>query len=61
MQKKKTKFEWADEYFAVSISESHLNRVRDYIKNQEAHHKKKSWEDECNEFVEKYDFKKMDG
>ncbi|MEE9431293.1 MAG: IS200/IS605 family transposase [Melioribacteraceae bacterium] len=57
----KTKFEWADEYFAVSISESHINRVREYIKNQEAHHKKKSWEDECNEFIEKYSFRKMDG
>jgi len=57
----KTKFEWADEYFAVSISESHLNRVREYIKNQEEHHREKSWEEECNEFIEKYGFKKMKG
>jgi len=28
----KTNFEWADEYYAVSISESHINKVRDYIK-----------------------------
>ncbi len=28
------KFEWQDEYFAVSVSESILDRVRDYIKNQ---------------------------
>ena len=26
------KFEWQDEYFAVSVSESGVNRVRDYIK-----------------------------
>lgn len=35
------KFEWQDEYFAVSVSESVLNRVREYIKNQEEHHRKK--------------------
>src|SRR3989304_1967381 len=57
----KTKFEWADEYFAVSISESHLNRVREYIKNQEEHHRKKSWEEECNEFIKKYGFERMRG
>src|SRR5438552_12971936 len=26
-----TKFEWADEYFAVSVSESLIPKVRDYI------------------------------
>lgn len=35
----KGKFEWADEYYAASISESHLNVVRDYIMNQEEHHR----------------------
>jgi len=43
------RFEWADEYFGVSVSESHLSKVREYIKNQEAHHKKKSWEEEYEE------------
>ncbi len=57
----KTKFEWADEYFAVSISESDINKVRDYIKNQEEHHRLKTWEEECNEFMKKYGFKKMKG
>lgn len=54
-------FEWADEYFAVSVSESQINYVRDYIKNQEIHHKLKSWEDEYNEFIEKYGFKRIKG
>jgi hypothetical protein len=54
-------FEWADEYFAVSVSESQINNVRDYIKNQEIHHKSKSWEDEYNEFIEKYGFKRIKG
>ena len=47
----KGKFEWADEYFSVSVSESQINVVREYIKNQEEHHRKKSWEEEYNEFI----------
>ena len=44
------KFEWADEYYAASISDSHLDNVREYIKNQKIHHTKKTWEEECTEF-----------
>jgi len=36
----KQKFESQDEYFAVSVSESMVDKVRGYIKNQEEHHKK---------------------
>lgn len=50
------KFEWQDEYFAVSVSESAVNQVRDYIKNQEIHHKKKSFNDEYQEFICRYKF-----
>ena len=57
----KSKFEWADEYFAVSVSESQLPKVRDYIKNQEEHHRKKTWEEECEEFMQKYSFEKIKG
>jgi len=55
----KEKFEWQDEYFAVSVSESHLDKVRNYIKNQEDHHFRKSWEQEYAEFIEKYGFQKF--
>ena len=57
----KTKFEWSDEYFAVSISETHINKVRDYIKNQEEHHRKKTWKEEYEEFMNKYGFEKIKG
>lgn len=50
------KFEWQDEYFAVSVSESAVRAVRSYIKNQEAHHKKKSYAEEYQEFIGKYGF-----
>ncbi len=53
------KFEWQDEYFAVSISESDVNRVREYIKNQEEHHSKKTFSQEYDEFIAKYDFSLM--
>ena len=55
----KEKFEWQDEYFAVSVSESHIDKVRNYIKNQENHHAHKTWEDEYNEFIQKYEFQKF--
>lgn len=57
----KHKFEWADEYFGVSVSESHLPKVREYIKNQEEHHKIKTWEEEYEEFMEQYGFDKFQG
>lgn len=50
------KFEWASEYFAVSVSESQIERVRAYIVGQEEHHKKKSWEEEYDEFMRNYNF-----
>ena len=57
----KHKLNWANEYFAVSVSESMVDKVRDYIKNQEIHHKKKTFAEECEEFMTKYGFVKMRG
>ena len=55
------KFSWAEEFFAVSVSESHIDFVRDYIKNQEKHHAVMTWEDEYNQFLDKYGFRRMKG
>ena len=55
------KFEWQDEYFAVSVSESQINIVRNYIKNQEDHHKHKTFQEEYDEFIKKYGFQKFKG
>lgn len=55
----KQKFEWQDEYFAVSVSESVLEKTRNYIKNQEEHHKTKTFQQEYNEFISKYGFQKF--
>lgn len=57
----KEKFEWQDEYFAVSVSESGVNAVRAYIKNQEEHHSRKDFAEEYNELINKYGFKRVAG
>ena len=57
----KEKFEWQDEYFAVSISESVVDKVRNYIQNQEIHHTKRTFQEEYDEFIDKYGFKKING
>ena len=51
-----TKFEWQDEYVAVSVSESMVDQVREYIKNQGKHHRQKSYAEEFQDFMEKYGF-----
>ena len=50
----KNKFVWQDDYWAVSVSESHLEATREYINNQEAHHKTTSFTNEVNDFMKKY-------
>jgi len=50
------KFGWQDEYFAVSISQSHFYAVNNYINNQEKHHRKKTFDQEYNEFIKNYNF-----
>jgi REP element-mobilizing transposase RayT len=48
------KFEWACEYYAASVSESHLGSVRAYIDNQEEHHRRTSFADEYEKFISEY-------
>jgi len=54
-------FGWQDDYFAVSVSESQVLAVINYIDNQEMHHSKKSFGEEADEFVKKYGFEKVKG
>ena len=41
-----SRFEWQDEFYAVSVSESAVNSLRKYILNQEEHHKNVSFNEE---------------
>lgn len=52
----RSKFEWADEYFAVSVSKSQVAKVRAYIDNQETHHSKKTFQQEYDEFISSWNF-----
>ncbi len=53
---KNIKLQWQDEYFAVSVSESMIPKLRMYIDNQEIHHQKKSFQEEYDAFIKCYDF-----
>jgi len=50
------KFEWQDDYIALSVSQSAIEKVKQYIANQEEHHKKKTFTEEYNEFIEAHGF-----
>jgi putative transposase len=53
------KFEWQNDYYGVSVNLNGLNRVREYIKNQEEHHRHSSFQKEYEEFKEKIGFKDL--
>jgi putative transposase len=50
-----SQFSWQEGYGAFSYSKSHVDQVIDYIKNQEIHHRKKSFMEEYLEFLEKFE------
>ena len=39
-------FNWASKYGAFTVSESQIENIRKYIREQEQHHAKMSWEEE---------------
>jgi REP-associated tyrosine transposase len=43
------KFVWQEEYYAASISKTHVKKLRDYIRNQEMHHSSQTLDDEIEE------------
>jgi putative transposase len=56
MKLTKLHFAWQEEYFAIGVSESRIEVVRNYIKRQESHHTKKTRDDEFTELIEKHGF-----
>jgi putative transposase len=55
-----TRFEWQNEYFAVSVSETVLPNVRKYIANQEEHHRRASFDDELKGFLKRAGFERFE-
>ena len=52
-------FQWQDDYFAVSVSPSHVEGVRKYIARQDEHHRKMTWDEEMNWFLEECGFERV--
>ncbi|MDR0874315.1 MAG: IS200/IS605 family transposase [Prevotellaceae bacterium] len=52
------KLVWQDDYFAVSVSESQVEKVKNYIYSQETHHSEKSFEKETDEFMQLFGWNK---
>ena len=50
------KFDWANEYFAASVSEDKIDIVREYILNQQEHHKKVTFQQEYENFLKHFGF-----
>jgi hypothetical protein len=49
------KFEWQAGYGAFSYSKSQVSKVYEYIKNQEKHHKRKTFREEYLEMLNKFE------
>ena len=51
----KGKFSWQEGYGAFSYSHSQIQRVYDYILNQEEHHRKKTFKEEYVDLLKKFE------
>jgi REP element-mobilizing transposase RayT len=51
------RFAWQDGYGAFSVSESNTAAVINYIRDQEKHHRRRSFEEEYLAFLKKHGFK----
>jgi len=49
------KFHWQDGYGAFSYGRSQLDTVYNYIKNQEIHHKKRTFREEYIELLKRFE------
>jgi len=46
------RFEWQDDFYCISLDYRQLNIIRKYIRNQERHHIKVTWEEELSKLKE---------
>jgi len=49
-----TKFAWQNGYGVFSVGQSEVEHVRQYIVDQEDHHRKKTFQDEYRSFLKEY-------
>jgi REP element-mobilizing transposase RayT len=53
-QPRLAEFHWQAGYGAFSISPSHVDALKEYIQNQEEHHRRESFQDEFRRLCKKY-------
>jgi len=53
------KFEWQDDFYAVSLGIPQLGNLRAYIRNQQQHHEKISFQCELDLLIEEYKLQYM--
>jgi REP element-mobilizing transposase RayT len=46
------KFEWQDDYYAVSVGNNQIENLRDYIRSQVQHHQVVPFQEELKKFLE---------
>ena len=51
---KMRKFSWQEGFAAFSVSESQVPAVADYIRNQEDHHRKQTYQEEIVTLLERH-------
>ena len=56
----KLRFEWQDDYYAVSIGMNQLDNLRRYIEHQNQHHSKVSIQSELNNLIKEYKLERME-
>lgn len=49
------KFSWQEGFGSFSYSHSHIDQVYQYILNQEEHHRKRTFKEEYQDFLKKFD------
>jgi REP element-mobilizing transposase RayT len=52
----KPKLLWAEEYYAISVSDSIVPKVRSYIKSQDEKHGTSTFQEDYNLFIQQYKF-----
>lgn len=50
----RNKFKWQEGYGAFSYGQSQMNHIIGYIKNQEEHHRKRTFQNEYLDFLKKF-------
>jgi REP element-mobilizing transposase RayT len=50
-----TKFRWQNGYGAFSVGQREVERVISYIRSQQEHHRKKTFQEEYRQFLKEYD------